>query len=70
MFPPRNDPSIRARMALWQPCSLPRAVRVAGAGVHQLTDTALHAAATARYCVDVLPYRSVAALNVALRAAA
>lgn len=38
--------------------------------MHQLTDTALHAAATARYCVEVLPYRSVAALRVALRAAA
>ncbi len=36
----------------------------------QFTETALHAAATARYCVDVLPYRSVAALSVARRAAA
>ena len=34
----------------------------------QLTLTALHAAATALYCVEPMPYKSVAALRVAARA--
>ncbi len=36
----------------------------------QLTLTALHAAATALYCGEPLPYRSAAAFRVAVRAAA
>ena len=36
----------------------------------QLTPTADQAAATARYCADALPYKSLAAESVAVRAAA